>query len=127
MLPNGLLKLLLLLTCTLIALPALSATSLSASATAQLVVVDHKDSDQSDIVAGISCTSASIFKDHRQRAQWVPDGVVPSAEDPIRLQAEANAVASRIMPGPYSSPQRASRAASWKNTNLLYQQLSIAG
>ena len=47
MLPNGLLKLLLLLACTLIALPALSATSLSASATAQFVVVDHKDSDQS--------------------------------------------------------------------------------
>lgn len=127
MLQNGILRLLLLLTCTLIALPALSATSLSASAAAQLIVVDHKDSDQSDIVAGIPCNSASIFKDHRQRAQWVPDGVVPPAEDPIRLQAEANAVARWIMPGPYSSPPRASRAASWKNTNLLYQQLSIAG
>ena len=126
MLPNGILRLLLLLACTIIALPALSATSLSASAKAQLIIVDHKDSDQSDIVAGISCTSASIFKDHRQRAQWVPDGVVPPAEDPIRLQAEANAVA-RHVPGPYSSPLLASRTASWKNTNLLYQQLSIAG
>ena len=127
MLPNGLLKLLLLLACTLIALPALSATSLSASATAQLIVVDHKDSDQSDIVAGISCNSASIFKDHRQRAQWVSDGVVPPTEEPIRVLAEANVVARWIMPGPYSSPPLASRAASWKNTNLLYQQLSIAG
>lgn len=124
MLRNGLLRLLLLLSCILVALPTISATSQAGNTAAQYVIVVQDDNDLSDIIAGVNCTKTSVFSDIRQRARWSLVDVLEFIPDSVEIDTAV--FSYQHIPWLQFSPPYATRSASWKSTNLLYQQLSIA-
>lgn len=124
MLRNGLLGLLLLLSCILVALPTISATSQAGNTAAQYVIVEQDDNDLSDIIAGVNCTKTSVFSDIRQRARWSLVDVLEFIPDSVEIDTAV--FSYQHIPWLQFSPPYATRSASWKSTNLLYQQLSIA-
>ncbi len=124
MLRNGLLRLLLLLSCILVALPTISATSQPGNTAAQYVIVEQDDNDLSDIIAGVNCTKTSVFSDIRQRARWSLVDVLEFIPDSVEIDTAV--FSYQHIPWLQFSPPYATRSASWKSTNLLYQQLSIA-
>lgn len=124
MLRNGLLRLLLLLSCILVALPTISATSQAGNTAAQYVIVEQDDNDLSDIIAGVNCTKTSVFSDIRQRARWSLVDVLEFIPDSVEIDTAV--FSYQHIPWLQFSPPYATRSASWKSTNLLYQQLSIA-
>ncbi|MBD3585629.1 hypothetical protein HHX48_07785 [Salinimonas sp. HHU 13199] len=124
MLRNGLLRLLLLLSFILVALPTLSETSQAGSTAAQYVFVEHDDNNLSDIIAGVNCTKTSVFSDIRQRAQWSLVDVRILIPDSVEIVAAV--FSDQRTPWLQFSPPFATRSALLKSTNLLYQQLSIA-
>lgn len=121
-----LLRFLLLLSCILVALPALSAISLTSSDVTQHVFVEEHDNKvQPDIILGFSCADASVFTDNRQRARWVLNDLLAVLTEYFDLGSDD--FRYQFVPWLRFSPPYATRSASWKDTNLLYQQLSIAG